>query len=155
MSRGRDRQETPGRAPPPLDLSGAPGHLIRRAQQLHTTLWAEYVSTAHTSIQFAALNTLASEQPLDQTTLGQRIGADRSTTTGVLQRLRQRGDVVAQRDASDARRNEVRLTDSGRRAFAELAPKVKALRQVIEGPLEPDEQRELRRLLGKLLEGRH
>jgi hypothetical protein len=56
-----------------FDLATAPGHLIRRAQQLHTAIWAEVVDTGLTGVQFAVLAALEVKPDLDQRTLGERI----------------------------------------------------------------------------------
>jgi DNA-binding MarR family transcriptional regulator len=138
-----------------LELGELPGHLLRRAQQLHTALWAAHVSTAYTSTQFAALNAIAASPHLDQTQLGEHIGTDRSTTTDVVQRLMHRRDLQRRRSETDGRRNELHLTAAGEQALRDLAPRVEALTEVITGPLDAAERMELQRLLAKLITGRH
>lgn len=44
-----------------LDLDGYAGHLVRRAEQVHTSLWSRFVPETKTSRQFAVLNALRSD----------------------------------------------------------------------------------------------
>lgn len=67
-----------------VDLSGHPGHLARRLQQVHYLLWNTMVSEQTTSPQFAVLNTLVASPGLDQRTVGERVGLDRSTIAEVI-----------------------------------------------------------------------
>jgi DNA-binding MarR family transcriptional regulator len=69
-----------------VDLTTHPGHLARRLQQAHYLLWNTMVSEEITSPQFAVLNTLVAEPGLDQRTVGERVGLDRSTIAEVISR---------------------------------------------------------------------
>src|SRR5260370_521604 len=73
------------------DLRRHPGHLIRRAQQVHYWLWNAEVSPEVTSPQFAVLYALRAEKNIDQKTLGERVSLDRSTTAEVAARLKPPG----------------------------------------------------------------
>lgn len=68
-----------------VDLSTHPGHLARRLQQAHYLLWNTMVSEEITSPQFAVLNALVAEPGLDQRTVGERVGLDRSTIAEVIE----------------------------------------------------------------------
>ena len=56
------------RAPPPVapHLAHLPGHLIRRAGQVHNEMWTRYVPGSVSSVQYAVLSTVARHEPLDQ-----------------------------------------------------------------------------------------
>ena len=71
-----------------VDLTTHPGHLARRLQQAHYLLWNTMVSEEITSPQFAVLNALVAEPGLDQRTVGERVGLDRSTIAEVDQPAR-------------------------------------------------------------------
>src|SRR5438477_192430 len=86
------------------DLRLHPGHLIRRAQQVHYWLWNAQVSGEVTSPQFAVLYALRAEKNIDQKTLGERVSLDRSTTAEVVARLKSRGLIQRFRDPRDGRR---------------------------------------------------
>src|SRR5260370_35829727 len=105
------------------DLRRHPGHLIRRAQQVHYWLWNAEVSSDVTSPQFAVLYALRAEKNIDQKTLGERLSLDRSTTAEVVARLKARGLVQRIRDSRDARRTLLRLTPTGLRAPDRLIPR--------------------------------
>lgn len=68
-----------------VDLTTHPGHLARRLQQAHYLLWNTMVSEEITSPQFAVLNALVAEPGLDQRTVGERVGLDRSTIAEVIE----------------------------------------------------------------------
>ncbi|MEV1295525.1 MarR family winged helix-turn-helix transcriptional regulator [Pseudonocardia sp. NPDC049635] len=109
---------------PPLRLHTAPGHLVRRAQQRHTTLWADLVSTQLTSAQYSVLLVLHDESPADQREVGRRASLDKSTGSEVVARLVAKGLVVRGRDREDGRRNVLTLSDSGRRTLIDHAASV-------------------------------
>src|SRR5262245_15053426 len=133
-----------------FDLLAAPGHLIRRAQQAHTTIWGELVGTRLTSVQFAILVALDAAPGIDQRSLGERIGVDPSTLAEICRRLVGRGLVSRERDANDARRYVLRLTQRGEDLLRELTPAVEEVgRRLVEG-LSAAESAELLRLLGHL-----
>ncbi|MEV3988006.1 MarR family transcriptional regulator [Streptomyces sp. NPDC049837] len=125
---------------PALDLSSHPGHLARRFQQAHTLLWNTIVSEEVTSPQFAVLNTLVGEDGLDQRTVGDRVGLDRSTIAEVVRRLAERGLVDKVRDPRDGRRSVLHATDEGVRVHKKLALRTARMNQVFLAPLEPAEQ---------------
>ncbi|MFD6278235.1 MarR family winged helix-turn-helix transcriptional regulator [Streptomyces sp. NPDC060209] len=126
-----------------VDLSTHPGHLARRLQQAHHLLWSTMVSQEITSPQFAVLNALTAEPGLDQRTVGERVGLDRSTVAEVITRLLRRELLDKMRDPLDGRRFLLRLTDEGARTHARLARRTVGMNQVFLGPLSADEQRTL------------
>jgi DNA-binding MarR family transcriptional regulator len=151
---GRRSQGSVQLVPPHgFDLAAAPGHLIRRAQQLHTTLWGELVGSELTSVQFAILVALEAEPGMDQRTLGKRISLDTSSLAEVCGRLVERRLVARERDPVDGRRNLLSLTTSGRRALHEATPRVHEVGMRLLEPFSPGEQEELMRLLTRLVSG--
>ena len=130
------------------------GHLVRRAQQVHNAMWAEQVSTSVTSVQFGVLTALAAHEPLDQASLGQRMGLDRATAHGVVRRLHTAGHLDVRRSASDGRRHELRLTAGGARLHRELLPRVEHLQRLLADRLPPGDDDQLIRLLHEFIEGR-
>ena len=88
----------------PDPIHRMPGHLIRRLHQISVgTFTSEVGETGITSVQFAALNCIASAPGLDQRTLAQRIALDTSTTAGVIDRLESRGAVERRFSPKDRR----------------------------------------------------
>ncbi|GGZ22515.1 MarR family transcriptional regulator [Streptomyces nitrosporeus] len=135
---------------PAVDLSTHPGHLARRLQQAHHLLWNSMVSEEITSPQFAVLNALTAEPGLDQRTVGERVGLDRSTIAEVVTRLLRRELLDKARDPDDGRRWLLRLTDEGERAHRRLALRTTRMNQVFLGPLSDSEQRVLFDLLHRV-----
>ncbi|MBD0747763.1 MarR family transcriptional regulator [Streptomyces sp. CBMA152] len=123
-----------------VDLSGHPGHLARRLQQAHHLLWTTMVSEQTTSPQFAVLNTLVADPGLDQRTVGERVGLDRSTIAEVVSRLTRRGLLRKRRDPHDGRRSLLAVTEEGRALHRELTARTAQMNQVFLAPLAPAEQ---------------
>lgn len=117
-----------------VDLNTHPGHLARRLQQAHYLLWNAMVSEEITSPQFAVLNTLVAEPGLDQRTVGERVGLDRSTVAEVIARLIRRELLDKVRDPQDGRRFLLRLTDDGVRTQRRLAVRAARMSQVFLAP---------------------
>jgi DNA-binding MarR family transcriptional regulator len=123
-----------------VDLSTHLGHLARRLQQAHHLLWNTMVSEETTSPQFAVLNTLVAEPGLDQRTVGERVGLDRSTIAEVIGRLVSRGLLGKVRDPQDGRRFLLRLTEEGERTQRRLAVRAARMNQVFLTPLSDEER---------------
>ncbi|HEY8736443.1 MAG TPA: MarR family winged helix-turn-helix transcriptional regulator [Candidatus Dormibacteraeota bacterium] len=134
------------------DLRHHPGHLIRRAQQVHYWLWNAEVSPEVTSPQFACLYALRAEKNIDQKTLGEHVSLDRSTVAEVVTRLTTRGLVQRFRDPRDARRNLLRLTPAGLRTTERLIPKAARMNRILVSVLSECEQAELLRMLNLVVD---
>ncbi len=136
-----------------LHLPSEPGHLIRRAQQAHNAIWAAEVGTEVTSVQFAVLNSLVANPGIDQRSLGELVGADRSTVADVAERLGGRGLLRQERDPNDGRRRLLSLTLMGMRLHQELLPSVDRVRQRLTGTLTDAERETLLALLQQVVVG--
>ncbi|NEC52220.1 winged helix DNA-binding protein [Actinospica acidiphila] len=123
-----------------VDLTTHPGHLARRLQQAHHLLWTTMVSEETTSPQYAVLNTLVAEPGLDQRTVGERVGLDRSTIAEVVGRLLRRGLLDKVRDPGDGRRSLLRVTGEGARVHRRLTGRTARMNQVLLAPLDPAER---------------
>ncbi|MBT2510528.1 winged helix DNA-binding protein [Streptomyces sp. ISL-98] len=135
---------------PAVDLSSHPGHLARRLQQAHHLLWNAMVSEETTSPQFAVLNTLVADPGLDQRTVGERVGLDRSTIAEVISRLDRRGLLHKVRDPRDGRRFLLRVTDEGLRTHRKVSLRAARMNQVFLAPLAPEEQTAFLQLLRRV-----
>ncbi|MFF5898672.1 MarR family winged helix-turn-helix transcriptional regulator [Streptomyces argenteolus] len=112
-----------------LELHTYVGHLLRRAEQVHTALWFRHVSREITSQQFAVLNALRQEPGIDQRTLGHRTSLDRSTVNQMVRRLTDQGYLDQVRDEEDRRRTLVSLTDGGAELLDTLIPPAKRINE--------------------------
>ena len=129
--------------PPPfvLQMELTAGHLLRRAQQVHTALWLVQFGGEVTAPQFAVL--LAAERygPVDQNSMGQLVSLDKSTAADVIARLEKHGWLDRAKDRSDGRRNLLTLTRPARAAFRHLTGGVIQVQQRLVEPIEPHRRR--------------
>ncbi len=108
-------------------LERSPSHLLHGALQLALDVYAEELGPgAITQRQFAVLAAVAEREGLTQTDLVQATGVDRSTLADMIARMIARGLLDRERSDADARANTVRLTEAGRTALAQAAPRVAA-----------------------------
>jgi DNA-binding MarR family transcriptional regulator len=125
-----------------LALGDAPGHLIRRAQQVHTTAWGEEVGRAMTAPQYAVLSALWSRPGgIDQGTGAELASVDKSSMADIVGRLVRRGWVARTRDPADARRRLLALTDTAREELTGITPAVQRVQERVLAPLPDDRAR--------------
>jgi DNA-binding MarR family transcriptional regulator len=133
-------------------LSKKPGHLIRRLHQISTHVFTQRVREADfdlTSVQFAALDALGSNQGVDQARLADLVAKDRATTGAVVDRLEQKGLVSRDVSKRDKRARVLTLTPEGSALLARLAPVVEGLQREILSGLDDHEYRQFVELAAK------
>lgn len=112
---------------PGVRLERSPSHLLHRVLQHALDIFETEVGDgALTQRQFAVLTAVEADEGLTQTDLVRATGIDRSTLADLVARMIAKGLLGRERSSADARANVVRLTDAGRAALAETAPKVAA-----------------------------
>ncbi len=132
-------------------LYDMPGHLIRRAQQISTALFAEECAEFDlTSVQYAALVAIKAHPDVDATRLSALIAFDRSTLGSVLERLEAKGWVLRSPSTADKRVKLLRLTLEGDRLLRQVEPAVCRVQQRLLEPLTPADRGAMLRLLGQL-----
>ena len=135
-----------------FDFAHAPGHLIRRAQQIAVAVFAEHLAAFDvTPVQFAILNALMDAPGTDQVSLAARVAFDAATFGSVIGRLETKGWVRREASPQDRRRKLLWLTPKGKKAVIEMAPLVTQAQALILQPLQAQEQQQLVALLGKLV----
>jgi DNA-binding MarR family transcriptional regulator len=135
------RRVTDGSRPPVLPLYATPGHLLRRAQQVHTAVWAEYVQMELTGPQYGVLASLAQEPLIDQTRLGELASLDKNTTADIVRRLARRGWISRSVDTADQRRRVLELTLPAKVAMRQITPAAQRVQDALLD-LVPEEGRE-------------
>ena len=106
-------------------LERSPSQLLHRALQLSLDLYAaEFGRSALTQRQFAMLAAAAQHEGATQTDLVKITGIDRSTLADMAARMIGKGLLERERSQADGRANAVRLTEQGRAALAEAAPRM-------------------------------
>jgi DNA-binding MarR family transcriptional regulator len=127
------------------------GFLMRVAMQRHTAIFMSLMVHGLTQTQFAALAKLVEVGTCSQNHLGRLIYLDATTIKGVIDRLRARRLVTVQLNPKDRRRSMVSVTRSGFRTANDaikLAHRITATTLV---PLKSQEQRQIVRLLRKMI----
>lgn len=135
---------SPGHVAYALALATTPGHLLRRAEQVHGVLWAEHVGNLITPSQYALLSALHERPSMNQVTAGDLASLDKSSTAGIVARLHRRGLITVTRDASDGRQKLLGLTPDVRDTYAQLTRRVQDVQADLAAPLD-DEQRDVLR----------
>ncbi|MGQ0682754.1 MarR family winged helix-turn-helix transcriptional regulator [Bradyrhizobium sp.] len=131
-----------------------PGHLARRFQQIAVAVFLAEMEAAGydlTPVQYAALATVRTNPGIDQITLAGLIAYDRTTITGVVDRLVQKGLLLRRASSRDRRARELQLTESGRKTLRAIAPAVEAAQRTLVRGLTGKEAAELMRLLRKAI----
>jgi MarR family transcriptional regulator, temperature-dependent positive regulator of motility len=131
-----------------------PGHLARRFQQIAVAVFLTEVEDAGydlTPVQYAALAAIGSNPGIDQITLAGLIAYDRSTITGVIDRLVQKRLTARRESSRDRRARELNITDAGRRTLRGMTPAVESAQRTMLHGLTEKEARELVRLLRKAI----
>lgn len=106
-------------------LARSPSHLLHRALQMALDVYGEAAGPAGlTQRQYAVLAAVAAHEGLTQTDLVRATGIDRSTLADMIARMTEKGQLGRERSALDARAKTVSLTEKGRAALAEVAPRV-------------------------------
>lgn len=135
------------------DFAHAPGHLIRRAQQIAVALFAQEAAGVEdiTPVQFSILNALMDQPGVDQVTLAAKVAFDPATFGSVITRLEAKAWVRRETDANDRRRKLLFITPEGIRVAQTLKPVVVKVQKKILEPLSASEQKQLVELLAKLV----
>ena len=137
-----------------FNFGEAPGHLIRRAQQLAVAVFMEETASFDaTPVQFAILNALMDDPGEDQITLSNRVSFDPATLGSVIGRVEAKGWVTRKADPGDKRRKLLWITPEGEKVALGMKRAVTKAQQRIVAPLDLEERAQLSVLLAKLVSG--
>lgn len=124
------------------DVNTMPGHLIRRYHQASVAIFhAEVEALGYdlTPVQFAALAKIEAHPGIDQVTLAGLIAYDRTTITGVVDRLVQKALLVREVSATDRRARVLKLTDQGLETLSRVWPAVESAQKLMLSGLDNNE----------------
>jgi DNA-binding MarR family transcriptional regulator len=134
MAKAAKRQAKPAaraRRAPARDvfrLSRSPSHLLRRAEQFATELFARSdLRDGVTLRQTVLLAAIAEAEGASQSDLVRTTGVDRSTLAEMMARMEGKGMIVREAAADDGRAKSVSLTNEGRRRLDEALPAIRAV----------------------------
>ncbi|MBC9176917.1 MarR family winged helix-turn-helix transcriptional regulator [Pseudoroseomonas ludipueritiae] len=129
-----------------------PGHLIRRAHQISGAVFAANLAGFDlTSVQYAAMEAIASQPGIDATRLSDLIAFDKATLGGVLDRLEAKKLIARQPSRQDRRVKSVTLTGAGKALLESVTPRVVAAQVEMMRPLSATEQAQFVALLKKFV----
>ena len=136
----------------PEAVSDRLGFLLGRTHLAHRQVAeSELGSVGIRPRESGALALLAGEGPLSQQRLGQRMGVDRTTMVSLVDELERKGLVARERDQADRRAYALHLTSKGRRLLTRADRAVDRAEAEFLAVLTPDERRQLKTLLRKLI----
>ena len=137
-----------------FDFAKAPGHLVRRSQQIAVSLFMTKLAAEDvTPVQFAILNAVMDTPGIDQITLSGRVAFDAATSGSVIGRLETKGWIKREPDKLDRRRKLLWLTPSGQEATLLMKTAVERVQDTLLKPLNQEEAQQLVGLLSKLVAG--
>lgn len=126
------------------------GYLLRLANQRHALIFQDHTIDRLTPTQFSTLMRLSEMGNVSQNRLGRLAAMDVATTKGVVDRLKTKGLVRSEPDATDKRRSVISLTPAGVALIANLETVGAAITEETLSPLNAREQETLVALLKKL-----
>lgn len=145
------RPEAGSDAARPYVLEKQVGHLLRRAHQRASAIFAELIGEDHlTPLQYAALVKVHDLGAVTQNHLGRLTAMDPATVRGVVKRLRDRGLIAREPDPTNRRRIVWRLTTRGEAVVARTVPHGRRISRQTLKPLSPHERRVFLSLLERL-----
>src|SRR5216683_4527791 len=132
------------------ELYRRPGFMIRRVHQIAVSLFIEETGKLGvTNRQYGILFVLKHRPGIDQISVANLLGLDRSTTGMVLRKLEEDGLVVRSIGAHDRRRHSLQLTRSGERLLSRLAEPARKAKARALSAFTPREQTLFLQLLDK------
>jgi DNA-binding MarR family transcriptional regulator len=134
-------------------LYGAPGHLIRRCQQIAVAIFMDETKSFDlTPVQYAALVAVRAQPGLDQTRLVKLIALDRSTIGSVVERLEAKGLIARRTGSADKRSKLLYPTPAGSAMLDAIGGAVARAQTRILAPLAPAERTRFMEMLVRLVD---
>lgn len=131
-----------------------PGYLVRRLHQIHVAMFLDHVAEGRvTPIQYGLLSILVSRPNIDQFTIGEELGLDRSNVAGILKRLESRKFVTRVVDPANRRRKLCLTTAMGAEFVRRHQRNMQRSQNRLLAPLTEQERELFVQLLARLVEG--
>jgi len=130
-----------------------PGFLVRRLHQIHVAIFLEECAAdGITPVQYGLLSVLMEQGGLDQATLAEEVGIDRTNVADVLNRLERRGLLTRTASRQDRRMRLAQLTEKGRAFVRKNRAAMQRAQERLLAPLAESDRNRFRELLRKLVE---
>jgi DNA-binding MarR family transcriptional regulator len=134
-------------------LYGAPGHLIRRCQQIAVAIFMDETKGFDlTPVQYAALVAVRAQPGVDQTRLVKLIALDRSTIGKVVERLEAKRLIARRAGSVDRRTKLLYPTRRGSALLDGIGAAVARAQTRILAPLAPAERARFVAMLARLVD---
>jgi DNA-binding MarR family transcriptional regulator len=135
------------------NLYQAPGHLIRRLQQIAVGIFLEELKEHDvTPVQYAAMIAISNCPGLDQKSLASQIAVDRSTIGTLLKVLEARGLITRITPNQDKRTKTLFINAKGEWLLQGTLDHTRRVEKQILAPLNTRERKEFMDLLGRLVQ---
>jgi DNA-binding MarR family transcriptional regulator len=130
-----------------------PGFLARQLHRITAAIFdEETASFGLTGLQYGILTVVAVEPGIDQISVCNALGVDRSTLAGVVDRLEDKGLVTRRAGVADRRSNALHLTRAGKRILGEIEASARKAERRAFDILTAAEQAQFERLLMRVVE---
>lgn len=130
------------------------GHLLRRAYQRHTAIFAEVIPDSKlTATQFVVLHAVKDRESCSVNEIVRATAIDQGTMRGIIDRLKARALIRISEDKTDRRKLVVALTKAGEQLIAEVVPYAQRVTELTYGDFNPAERAALVFLLRRMSEG--
>ena len=96
--------------------------LVRAYQTFEGYSSAHIRSMGLTPVQFDVIATLANQEPMTFKILGEKTLISKSSLTGVVERMLQKGLIASECNEEDARSQKLKLTAKGQKVFEKVFP---------------------------------
>ncbi len=134
-----------------FDIENSPGFLLAKCHKKAFQRFKKKLEPFNlTPPQFAALSFLWQNEGINQMELGQLMGTDRTTISGIIERLEAKGYVQRKPSSSDKRSLYIFNTQKGNQIKQKLFDVAREHNSFLLNSLEKEERNELIRLLKKL-----
>jgi len=134
-----------------FDIENSPGFLLAKCHKIAFQRFKEKLEPYKlTPPQVAALFFLWKKEGISQAQLGDLMQADRTTVSGIIDRLEKRGLVERKGSPSDRRSFTLHITEKGKSLQEELSALARDHNDYLKNSLGKEEGEELIRLLKKL-----
>jgi DNA-binding MarR family transcriptional regulator len=134
------------------DVYSAPGHLIRRSQQIAVAIFfEEFEGYDVTPVQYAALIAIRDRPGMDQRTLVDQIAIDRSTIGSTLKTLESRRLIRRVTPKDNQRVKQLFITEAGDRLLQSTREHIDRVQERILAPLDAKQRKLFTELLSRLV----
>jgi len=133
-------------------LHRKPGYLIRRLQQMAVSIFLEETAKFDiTPVQYAALAAIAVYPGIDQIRLANAIGIDRTTISGVIDRMEIKALVRRRASSQDRRAKELQISPKGWKLLEDIEQATERVQERILEPLKMSRRMEFIGTLEELI----